>query len=470
MKIELARTEVIHFVGIGGIGMSGLSLIMKGKGFKVQGSDITSNKNIERLKKEKIKIFIGQKKQNLKNATIVVISSAIKKNNPEMVEARRKNLPIISRGKMLAHIVSLMKNIVVVGSHGKTTTTSLVSSILQKTKLDPTIINGGVINSIKNTARLGKSEWSILEADESDGSFVHIPTTYSIITNIDKEHMDFYKSMDNLKKYFFQFIEKVPSFGKSFICIDDKINKDLVRKLNSQNFYTYGINPNSNFLIKNIKQNKIFTEFDLLANVPNKKKLFIKKIRIPLLGVHNVRNSVAAAAVALTVGISVSDIKKGLLNFKGVQRRFNKIFTYNEIDFYDDYAHHPTEIKVVLEGVNKVYKGYDKVCIFQPHRISRLKDLRKEFSFAFTEADTVVLCPVYTAGEKIKLGFSYLNFAKEIIKNSKVKLFLVNDNKQLAIFLKKNMYGKKIVIGMGAGSISNWMKKLQQLLLWKSKN
>jgi len=464
MKIELAKTEVIHFVGIGGIGMSGLSLIMKGKGFKVQGSDISSNKNTERLKKEKIKIFIGQKKQNLKNATIVVISSAIKKNNLEMVEARRKNLPIITRGKMLAHIVSLMKNIVIVGSHGKTTTTSLVSSILQKTKLDPTIINGGVINSIKNTARLGKSEWSILEADESDGSFVHIPTTYSIITNIDKEHMDFYKSMDNLKKYFLQFVEKVPSFGKSFICLDDKINKDLVRKLNSQNFYTYGINSNSNFLIKNIKQNKIFTEFDLLVNVPNKKKLFIKKIRIPLLGVHNVRNSVAAAAVALTVGISVSDIKKGLLNFKGVQRRFNKIFTYNGIDFYDDYAHHPTEIKVVLEGVYKVYKGYDKVCIFQPHRISRLKDLRKEFSFAFKEADTVVLCPVYTAGEKIKLGFSYLNFAKEIIKNSKVKLFLVNDNKQLAIFLKKNMYGKKIVIGMGAGSISNWMKKLPKLM------
>ena len=464
MKIELARTEIIHFVGIGGIGMSGLSLIMKGKGFKVQGSDIVSNKNIERLKKEKIKIFIGQKKQNLKNATIIVISSAIKKNNPEIIEAKRKNLPIITRGKMLAHIVSLMKNIVVVGSHGKTTTTSLVASILQKTKLDPTIINGGVINSIKNTARLGKSEWSVLEADESDGSFVHIHPTYSIITNIDREHMDFYKSMDNLRNYFIQFIGKVPSFGKSFICIDDKINKDLVRKLNSQNFYTYGINANSNFLIKNIIQNKKFTEFDLLVNVPNKKKLFIKKIKTPLLGVHNVRNAVAAVAVALTVGISISDIKKRLLNFTGVQRRFNKIFTYNEIDFYDDYAHHPTEIKVVLEGVNKVYKGYDKVCIFQPHRISRLKDLRKEFSFAFQKADAVVLCPIYTAGEKIKLGFSYLNFAKEIIKNSKVRLFLVNDNNQLAIFLKKNMYGKKIVIGMGAGSISNWMRELPKIM------
>jgi len=465
MKIELARTEVIHFVGIGGIGMSGLSLIMKGKGFKVQGSDISTNKNIDRLRKEKIKIFIGQRKQNLKNATIVVISSAIKKNNPEMIEAKRKGLPIITRGKMLAHIVSLMKNIVVAGSHGKTTTTSLVASILQKTKLDPTIINGGVINSIKNTARLGKSEWSILEADESDGSFVHIPATYSIITNIDREHMDFYKSMDNLKSYFFQFIEKVPSFGKSFICIDDKINQELIRKLNNQNFYTYGINNRSNFLIKNMKQNKKITEFDLLVNVPNKKKLIIKKIKIPLLGIHNVRNSVAAAAVALTVGISITDIKKGLLNFKGVQRRFNKIFNYNDIDFYDDYAHHPTEIKVVLEGVNKVYDdSYDKVCIFQPHRVSRLKDLRKEFSFAFQNANTVVLCPIYNAGEKIKLGFSYLNFAKEIIKNSKVKLFLVNDNKQLAIFLKKNMFGKKIVIGMGAGSISNWMRKLPKLM------
>jgi len=464
MKIELAKTEIIHFIGIGGIGMSGLSLIMKGKGFKVQGSDLSLNKNIERLKKEKIKIFIGHKKQNLKNATIVVISSAIKKNNPEIKEAKRKKLPIITRGEMLAHIVSLMKNIVVVGSHGKTTTTSLVASIFQKTKLDPTIINGGVINSIKNTAKLGKSDWSILEADESDGSFVHIPPTYSIITNIDREHMDFYQSMDELKNYFIKFIDKVPSFGKSFICLDDKINHEIIKKLRGQNFYTYGTNTNSNFLIKNIKQEKKFTEFDLSVRLPSKKKIIIKKVKIPLLGIHNVRNSVAAAAVAITIGISIPNIKKGLLNFKGVQRRFNRIFSFNNIDFYDDYAHHPTEIKGVLDGVNKVYKNYDKVCIFQPHRISRLKDLRKEFSFAFKNADTVVLCPVYSAGEKIKLGFNYLNFAKEIIKNSKVKLFLVNDKDQLAKFLKKNMYGKKIVIGMGAGSISNWMRELPKLM------
>ena len=464
MKIELAKTEVIHFIGIGGIGMSGLSLIMKGKDFKIQGSDIALNKNIERLKKEKIKILIGHKRQNLKNATIVVISSAIKKNNPELLEAKKKNLPIIKRGKMLAHIVSLMKNIVVVGSHGKTTTTSLVASIFQKTKLDPTIINGGVINSIKNSAKLGKSDWSILEADESDGSFIHIPPTYSIITNIDREHMDFYKSMDDLKNYFTEFIEKVPSFGKSFICIDDTISKNLMKKIKNKNIYTYGTNLKSNFLIKNINPKIDYTEFDLIVNVPNKKKQNIRRLKIPLLGIHNVRNSVAAVAVSLTVGISIKDIKEGLLKFKGVQRRFNKIFSLYNIDFFDDYAHHPTEIKTVLDGVNKVYKGFEKVCVFQPHRISRLKDLRKEFSFAFKYADIVVLCPIYTAGEKIKLGFNYIKFAKEIIKNSKVKLFLVNDNFQLAKFIKKNIYGKKIVIGMGAGTISNWMRRLPQLM------
>jgi len=464
MKIELAKAEIIHFIGIGGIGMSGLSMIMNRKGFKVQGSDVSSNKNIERLKKEKIKIFIGQKKKNLKNATIVVISSAIKKNNPEIIEAKRKKLPIILRGRMLAHIVSLMKNIVVAGSHGKTTTTSLVASIFQKTKLDPTIINGGVINSIKNTAKLGNSDWSILEADESDGSFVHIPPTYSIITNIDREHMDFYKSMEDLKKYFTQFIEKVPSFGKSFICLDDKVNSELVKKLKDKIYHTYGFNPKSNFLIRNVKQKMKFSEFDLEVNVPNKKKLIIKNIKIPLLGIHNIRNSVAAAAVAITIGISISDIKKGLINFKGVQRRFNKIFSYKGVDYYDDYAHHPTEIRGVLEGVKKVYQGYDKICIFQPHRISRLKDLREEFSFAFRDSDIVVLCPIFSAGEKINLGFSYLKFAKEIVKNSKVKLFLVDNNIQLAKFLKNNIQGKKIVIGMGAGSISNWMKNLPNLM------
>ena len=464
MKIKLAKSEIIHFIGIGGIGMSGLSLIMKGKGFKVQGSDIASNKNIERLKKDKIKITIGHKKHNINKATIIVVSSAIKKNNPELLEAQKKQLPIYKRGEMLANIVSLTKNIVVVGSHGKTTTTSLIASIFHETKIDPTIINGGVINSIKNSAKLGKSDWSILEADESDGSFIYIPPTYSIITNIDREHMDFYDSMDELNKHFIKFVNKVPSFGKSFICIDDKNNKSLIKKISNKNFYTYGVNKKSNFCIKNIKQSKDYSEFDLKIILPNQKNRLIKKIKIPLLGIHNIRNSVAASALAITVGLSVTSIKKGLKNFKGVQRRFNKIFTYNKVDFFDDYAHHPTEIKVVLDGVNSVYKGYEKVCIFQPHRISRLKDLKKDFTYAFKNADKVILMPIYTAGEKISLGFRYENFAREIIKNSRVKLFLADDKFKLAKYIKNNIYGKKIVIGMGAGTISTWMREMPRYL------
>ena len=464
MKIELAKTEVIHFVGIGGIGMSGLSLIMKGMGFNVQGSDILSNKNIDRLKKNKIKISIPHKKKNIEKATILVISSAIKKNNPELFAARKKQLPVYKRGEMLAHIVSLTKNIVVTGSHGKTTTTSLLAAIFSKTKLDPTIINGGVLNSLKNSAKLGKSDWCILEADESDGSFIHIPPTYSIVTNIDREHMDFYKSMSEIKSLFVKFINKVPSFGKSFICIDDKNNSELLKKIKIKNYYTYGTNPKAHFYIKNIKQVKEFSEYDLSIKLPGKKNILINKIKIPLLGVHNIRNSTAAAAVASTIGISKKIIKKGLKEYKGVQRRFNKIFTYREVNFYDDYAHHPTEIAEVLNGVRAAYKKDEIICVFQPHRISRLKDLKKEFSLSFRKADTVILCPVYAAGEKMKLGFKYDNFANQIIKNSNVKLFTVNDQYQLAKFIKSNIYGKKIVIGMGAGSISAWMRELPKLI------
>ncbi len=464
MKIELAKSEVIHFVGIGGIGMSGLSMIMKRKGFKVQGSDISNNKNINRIRKEKIKVYVGHKKQNINKATILVVSSAIKKNNPELIEAKSKGLPIYKRGEMLANIVSLSKNIVVVGSHGKTTTTSLIASIFQNSKIDPTIINGGIINSINNTAKLGKSDWSILEADESDGSFIFIPPTYSIITNIDREHMDFYYSMKKLNKYFIDFVEKVPSFGKSFICLDDKNNKNLIKNIKKKNFYTYGEDPKSNFSIKNINQFKEFSKFDLLIKLPNKKNRYLKNITIPLIGNHNIKNAVAALAVSLTVGISIFDIKKGLKNFKGVQRRFNKIFSFNNVDFFDDYAHHPTEIREVLNGVMKVYKGYEKICIFQPHRISRVKDLKKEFSFAFRDADKVILFPIYSAGEKMKLGFSYLSFAKQIIKNSRVELLMIEDQLQLAKYVKSNIYGKKIVIGMGAGSISSWMRELPKYL------
>ncbi len=460
MKINLGKTELIHFVGIGGIGMSGLALIMNELGFKIQGSDISDNKNIDRLKKKRITIFLNHNKKNVSKSSILVTSSAIKKNNPELKQAKKLNLPIYSRGEMLGHIVSLMRNIAVTGSHGKTTTTSLISSIFSQAKLDPTIINGGILNSFGNSAKLGKSNWCLIEADESDGSFLKIPFTYSIVTNIDSEHLDYYKSINNLKKNFTDFIEKTPSLGKTFICIDDKQSEEVLKKIKKKNYYTYGINKKSNFQIYNILQNKTFSKFDLKIKIPGTITI-IKNIRIPLIGLHNIKNATSAFAVSFAIGINPKTIKNGLLKFKGVQRRFNYLFEKNKAIFIDDYAHHPTEISSVLEGVKKVYNKKEIICIFQPHRISRVKNLKLEFSKSFKKSDSVILCPIYKASENINLGFSYNSFAKLIIKNSKVKLIIIKNEKELQKFLKQTAYGDKIYIGMGAGSISNWMRNLK---------
>ena len=464
MNINLAKSEIIHFVGIGGIGMSGLAIIMKGLGFQIQGSDKSLNKNVERLKKNNIKFFLGHSTSNIKKATILVISSAIKNNNPEIKEAKKKNLPIYKRGDMLAHITSLKKNIVVSGSHGKTTTTSLIASIFAKAKLDPTIINGGVINSLDNSAKLGKSEWSILESDESDGSFVKVPSTYAVVTNIDREHMDYYKSLDDLKKHFIKFMKKVPSFGKTFICIDDKNNREVYRQIKIKNILTYGFNNNSNFKIKNTSFFKNKTFFDIEMRLPNKRKTILKKFEIPLIGSHNIKNATAAIAVSHFIGIPLIILKKSLKNFKGVERRFNKIFSYNGADIYDDYAHHPTEIKEVIDGVKNSFKKKKIICIFQPHRISRLNDLKNDFCLSFKRASSVILCPVYKAGENMKLDLSYYNFSKQIAKKSKVQVFLVNNQYELAKFLKQHLNSDNIAIGMGAGSISNWIKELPVLI------
>ena len=379
MKIKIAISDLIHFVGIGGIGMSGLAIIMKELGFKVQGSDISSNKNIDRVKQKNIKIYIGHKKQNINKSTILVISSAIKKNNSELLFAKKRKIPIYTRGEMLANVVSLMKNVVVAGSHGKTTTTSLISNIFSHAKIDPTVINGGVLNSFSGSARLGKSDWCILESDESDGSFTKIPPTYSIVTNIDKEHLDYYKSLEILKKNFVKFIEKIPSFGKVFICLDDKINKQVIKKIRNLNYSTYGTNKLSNFKILNISQNENYSKFNIKISLPGSKEKLIKNIKVPLIGLHNIRNSTAAVAVAFSIGIPIKIIKNGLEKFSGVQRRFTKIFSFQNVPFFDDYAHHPTEITEVLDGVREVYKNKEIICIFQPHRISRLKIYMKNF-------------------------------------------------------------------------------------------
>jgi len=460
-KINLGQKDIIHFVGIGGIGMSGLAQIMHNMGFRIQGSDQNKNKNTISCSKIGIKIFIGHSDTNIKKATILIKSTAIKNKNVELKNAKKNKIPIYSRAEVLADVVSLKKNIIITGSHGKTTTTSLVAKILSDQKLDPTIINGGVINSLKSNAKLGSGDWAILEADESDGSFLKLPINYSIVTNIDHEHLDYYKNYKNLEKSFIEFINKTPPTGKSILCIDNKNIKKIFKKIKNKNILTYGQNEKAHYQIKKIKYNFDHTIFDLSFKDKNKKVRHIKNINVKLLGKHNVLNSAAALTVCLNLGANLNTAKKSLKNFSGVQRRMTKVFSKNKNDFYDDYAHHPTEISSILEGVNNVYPKRKIISVFEPHRYSRVISLKHEFSRCFSKSNLVIICPLYAAGEKKNLKFSLTKFANLISKNSNTQVVIVKNQNELKKFLNKNLIRDEIIIGMGAGIISKWMRDLK---------
>ena len=463
-KINLGQKDVIHFIGIGGIGMSGLAQIMKNMGFRIQGSDQNKNKNTINCSKFGIKVFIGHSSTNIKGSTIVVKSTAIKNNNIELKFAKKSKIPIYSRAEILADVVSLKKNIIITGSHGKTTTTSLVAKILSDQKLDPTIINGGVINSFKSNAKLGKGEWAILEADESDGSFLKLPINYSIVTNIDYEHIDYYKNYKNLEESFLEFIKKTPPTGKSIICIDNYNIKKIFNKIKNQNILTYGENKKADYQIKKIKYYFDSTTFDLSFKSKGKKRTNIKMINIKLLGKHNVLNSAAAFIVCLNLGANINLIKKSLKNFSGVQRRMTKLFSINKNDFYDDYAHHPTEISSILEGVHNVNPKRKIISVFEPHRYSRVMSLKNKFAKCFSKSKLVIMCPLYAAGEKKNVKFNPVNFAELIMKHSNTQVIIVKNEIELSKYLRKNLISNEIVIGMGAGTISKWMTGLKNLL------
>ena len=460
-NIRIGQKEIIHFLGIGGIGMSGLAQVMKTMGFKIQGSDQNRNKSTSNCSKAGIKVFIGHSKKNIKNVTIVVKSSAIKDNNVEIKQAKKRKIPIYSRAEVLANVVSLKKNIIITGSHGKTTTTSLVAKILSDQKLDPTIINGGVINSFNSNAKLGKGEWAILEADESDGSFLKLPINYSIVTNIDFEHIDYYKNYKNLENAFIQFINKTPPIGKSLICIDNPNIKKILTQIKNKNILTYGFQKEANYRINNARYNADHSLFDLYYKNSNNSRTVIKNINLKLIGEHNILNAAAAIAVCVNLGVKIDVIKKALKNFSGVQRRMTKIFTKNKNEFFDDYAHHPTEISSILDGLNKAYNKRKIITVFEPHRYSRVMSLKQAFSKSFLQSDLVLICPLYAAGEKRNLNFSLFNFAKLISKNSKTQVVLVKNKKELSNYFKKNLISDEIIIGMGAGSVSQWMRELK---------
>jgi len=463
-KIQIGKQEIIHFIGIGGIGMSGLAQIMKTMGFNVQGSDMNENINTDNCKKLGVKILKGHSKKNILNATIIVKSSAIKKNNIELSYAKKKRIPTYDRIEMLANIIDLKKNIIITGSHGKTTTTSLVAKIISTAGLDPTIINGGVINSLKNNAKLGKGEWAVVEADESDGSFLKVPINYSIVTNIDKEHLDFYKNINNLIEAFIRFVEKTPPIGKAFLCVDDLHIKKILKKLKTKNYFTYGFNKNANYQICNARYAIDYTKFDLKIKNIGQNFLYLKDINLKLIGKYNVLNATASIALCLSLGLKINIIKKALKNFSGVQRRLTKIFKKNKIEFYDDYAHHPTEIKSVLEAIRKVAPKRKIITIFQPHRYSRVKTLKSEFASCFKHTDQIILCPVYSAGEATDKKYDQFKFAKLISKSSKAQVIIIKDELDIRKYLKKNLKNDEIVIGMGAGTISKWMYNLKNNL------
>ena len=460
MKIKLAKTELIHFVGIGGIGMSGLALIMKGKGFKVQGSDIANNKNIERLRKEKIKVFIGHKKQNIEKGTILVISSAIKKNNPELVVAKKKQLPIYKRGEMLANIVSLTKNIVVVGSHGKTTTTSLVASIFAKAELDPTFVIGGLLNSAGTNAKLGSGQYLIAEADESDASFLHLNPMISIITNIEADHMDTYQGdFENMKDTYIEFIHNLPFYGLAVACIDDPVVRELLPRF-SRKYVSYGESEDADYQLLNFSQTASSSAFDVV--LPNRESL---AITLNLPGKHNALNATAAIAVAYEEGVDESAIKAALREFEGIGRRFQHYGEFSNeagsVMLVDDYGHHPSEVAATIKAAKQGWPDKRLVMAYQPHRFTRTRDLYEEFVDVLNQVDELLLLEVYAAGEEPIVGADSKSLCRSLRQRGKEPRYIASPQElfpALAEVLKDN----DLVLTQGAGNIGQLVKQIAE--------
>ncbi len=446
----------IHFIGISGIGMSGIAELMLDKGYSIQGSDLSVNDNTKRLKKKGIKFFLGHNKKNIKYAHAVVYSSAIKKNNPEIKEAYIKKIPVLSRADMLSELMKNKKSIAIAGSHGKTTTTSLVGNIFNEAGLDPTIVNGGIINSFSNNNRYGKGEWMIVEADESDGTFLKLPHQISIITNLDIEHMDFYKSKKNLINAFEKFINLLPFYGTTIMCFDDKNLKLLINKIKTRNILTYSIkNKKADVLIFDIIQNKLKTSFKLKINnkITHSSNY---KFTINTIGNHNILNATASIVAAKLNGIKNKDINNALNNYVGVKRRFSFLGKKNRAYVYDDYAHHPTEIAATLSAAKSLKNKV--IVVFQPHRYTRTKILIREFINVLSKVDYLFLLETYSAGEKIIKGATSKDIFSKILKKNKNTTFLKNIG-DLNKLMKPHTMNQNTIVFMGAGSISSIAKK-----------
>jgi UDP-N-acetylmuramate--alanine ligase len=460
MKAMPLTIGTIHFVGIGGIGMSGIAEILHNLGYSVQGSDVAESANVRRLRDLGIPVQVGHGAENLGTAQVVVVSSAIARDNPEVAAARTRLVPVVRRAEMLAELMRLKWSVAVAGTHGKTTTTSLVAAIIDAAGLDPTVINGGILNAYGSNARLGAGEWMVVEADESDGTFTKLPATIAIVTNIDPEHLDFYGDFDAVRTAFVSFVQNIPFYGFAAVCIDHPEVQAMIPRVSDRKLITYGMSPQADVRAVNIEASTGSLTFDvILTSRDADDKRTLKGLTLPMLGHHNVQNALAAISVTHEMGIGDDRIRAALKGFAGVKRRFTRTGEAGGVAVIDDYGHHPVEIGAVLKGARAATKGRI-IAVVQPHRFTRLKTLFDQFCACFNDADTVIVADVYPAGEKPIPGIDRDHLVEGLRTHGHRDVIALSDPGELAGIVHGLARPGDLVVCLGAGSITNWAQAL----------
>ena len=455
MKAMGTEIGTIHFVGIGGIGMSGIAEVMHHLGYKVQGSDQNESYVTEGLRKRGIPVMIGQSADNLGDAAVVVCSTAIREDNPEIQAASERRLPRVRRAEMLAELMRMQSTVAVAGTHGKTTTTSMIAAMLDAGGIDPTVINGGIINAYGSNARLGKSDWMVVEADESDGSFLRLDGTIAVVTNIDPEHLEHYGSFDAVKDAFVEFVENVPFYGLAVMCVDDPDVQGVLSRIRDRRIVTYGTSALADLRAENIVPEKGGSRFDASVLGKDGERRLIEGVFVPMPGRHNVLNALAAIAVGIEFGFSDDKLREGFKNFTGVKRRFTKVGEVDGAAIIDDYAHHPVEIRSVLAAAREAAEER-VIAVVQPHRFTRLRDLMEEVQNAFNDADVVFVAPVYAAGEEPIENVDAAALADGLRARGHRMVKTVEGPADLAASLRDLAADGDIVVCMGAGDITKW--------------
>ncbi|MEM9809676.1 MAG: UDP-N-acetylmuramate--L-alanine ligase [Pseudomonadota bacterium] len=453
----------VHFVGIGGIGMSGIARVMLNLGYKVGGSDIVESDTVQTLRESGVDVAIGHRAENIGDAAAVIVSTAIGPANPEVAAARARHIPVVRRADMLAELMRLKWNVCVAGTHGKTTTTSMIAALLDAGSLDPTVINGGVINAYGSNARPGEGDWMVVEADESDGTFVRLPTTVSVITNMDPEHLDHWGGFDELRAAFDQFVENTPFYGFGVVCLDHPEVQALVGRITDRRLITYGLNPQADVRAENLRTEGGVQHFDMHFRERTATVTRIENIRLPMPGAHNLQNAVAAAIVARELGVSDADIVKGFEGFGGVKRRFTETGIWNGVRIIDDYGHHPVEIAATLKAARGVTDG-QVFAVIQPHRYTRLASLFEDFCSCANEADKVLITPVYEAGETPIDGANAPALAQGMTRNGHRDVRALSGLEELPSVIAAEAKPGDLVLCLGAGDITKAAQALPATL------